>query len=199
MTSPASSDNIEAPNLPPTIPETIVPAETDAPSGPEVTENPDADPEGEASHSDQAGAYNPVTGEINWDCPCLGGMAHGPCGPQFREAFSCFIFSEEEPKGINCVDKFKNMQTCFREHPELYGDGMLELFAFLHLLIFFPEIMDDDEDQDPLPELEGGVPSPVYAFEESKTTEAVNTPPNTPTTTSTVSQAQLDQSHASSS
>lgn len=26
----------------------------------------------------QEGAFNPETGEINWDCPCLGGMAHGP-------------------------------------------------------------------------------------------------------------------------
>jgi len=24
------------------------------------------------------GAFNPETGEINWDCPCLGGMAQGP-------------------------------------------------------------------------------------------------------------------------
>jgi len=24
------------------------------------------------------GAFNEETGEINWDCPCLGGMAHGP-------------------------------------------------------------------------------------------------------------------------
>lgn len=77
------------------------------------------------------GAFNPVTGEINWDCPCLGGMAHGPCGPEFREAFSCFVFSEEEPKGINCVEKFKGMQTCFREHPEIYGDGMNLSFLFL--------------------------------------------------------------------
>jgi len=29
-------------------------------------------------------------GEINWDCPCLGGAAHGPCGTEFRDAFSCF-------------------------------------------------------------------------------------------------------------
>lgn len=26
----------------------------------------------------QQGAFNEETGEINWDCPCLGGMAHGP-------------------------------------------------------------------------------------------------------------------------
>ncbi|KAJ3724592.1 hypothetical protein C8R42DRAFT_662245 [Lentinula raphanica] len=52
-------------------------------------------------------------------------MAYGPCGPEFREAFSCFIYSEEEPKGINCVEKFQAMQNCFRAHPEVYADGML--------------------------------------------------------------------------
>ena len=57
--------------------------------------------------SGQAGAFNPETGEINWDCPCLGGMAHGPCGENFKEAFSCFVFSKEEPKGLDCIDKFK--------------------------------------------------------------------------------------------
>ncbi|KAF5370691.1 hypothetical protein D9758_002004 [Tetrapyrgos nigripes] len=90
--------------------------------------------EGDASAQEASGgggAYNPVTGEINWDCPCLGGMAYGPCGPEFREAFSCFIYSEEEPKGINCVEKFQAMQTCFRAHPEVYAD----------------EIDDDEEEQ----------------------------------------------------
>jgi len=81
--------------------------------------------EGESSEPQPgAAAYDPETGEINWDCPCLGGMAHGPCGMQFREAFSCFVFSEEEPKGIDCVEKFKAMQDCFREHPEVYAEGM---------------------------------------------------------------------------
>ncbi|KAG9650527.1 hypothetical protein KCU64_g9036, partial [Aureobasidium melanogenum] len=69
----------------------------------------------------QQGAFNEETGEINWDCPCLGGMAYGPCGEQFREAFSCFVFSKEEPKGMDCIEKFKNMQNCFREHPDVYG------------------------------------------------------------------------------
>ncbi|OAP55443.1 hypothetical protein AYL99_10416 [Fonsecaea erecta] len=71
------------------------------------------------------GAFNPETGEINWDCPCLGGMAHGPCGPEFREAFSCFVFSKEEPKGMDCIDKFQNMQQCFQRYPEVYK-GELE-------------------------------------------------------------------------
>ncbi|CBQ73965.1 related to MIA40-mitochondrial intermembrane space protein, involved in import and assembly of intermembrane space proteins [Sporisorium reilianum SRZ2] len=70
----------------------------------------------------QQSAYDPETGEINWDCPCLGGMAHGPCGEQFKLAFSCFVYSEAEPKGIDCVDKFKAMQNCFRQHPDVYKD-----------------------------------------------------------------------------
>ena len=67
-------------------------------------------------------AYDERTGEINWDCPCLGGMAHGPCGEEFKQAFSCFVFSDADPKGIDCVDKFKLMQDCFRRNPEVYAD-----------------------------------------------------------------------------
>ncbi|KAH9838098.1 mitochondrial intermembrane space import and assembly protein 40-like [Teratosphaeria destructans] len=74
----------------------------------------------------QQGAFNEETGEINWDCPCLGGMAHGPCGEQFRAAFSCFVFSKEEPKGVECIEHFKTMQNCFREHPDVYGSELDE-------------------------------------------------------------------------
>ncbi|KAF9904577.1 Oxidoreductase [Linnemannia zychae] len=81
--------------------------------------------------SSQSAAFNPETGEINWDCPCLGGMAKPPCGDAFKEAFSCFVFSTEEPKGIECVEKFKAMQDCFRAHPENYADQL-----------------DDDEDDE---------------------------------------------------
>ncbi|CAO1621771.1 unnamed protein product [Parajaminaea phylloscopi] len=73
---------------------------------------------------DQQSAYDPSTGQINWDCPCLGGMAHGPCGNEFKEAFSCFVYSEGEPKGIECVDRFKLMQDCFRRHPEVYKEEL---------------------------------------------------------------------------
>lgn len=63
--------------------------------------------EGLEEDADQQGAFNPETGEINWDCPCLGGMAHGPCGEEFKAAFSCFVYSNEEPKGVECIEKFK--------------------------------------------------------------------------------------------
>ncbi|KAI5307646.1 Oxidoreductase [Ascosphaera atra] len=57
------------------------------------------------------GAFNEETGEINWDCPCLGGMAHGPCGEEFKAAFSCFVYSKEEPKGMDCIEKFKYVKN----------------------------------------------------------------------------------------
>jgi mitochondrial intermembrane space import and assembly protein 40 len=76
--------------------------------------------------SEGEGAFNPETGEINWDCPCLGGMAHGPCGPEFREAFSCFVFSKEEPKGMECIERFQSMRDCFQQHPEVYKDELMD-------------------------------------------------------------------------
>lgn len=59
-------------------------------------------------------------GDINWNCPCLGGMASGPCGSQFKDAFSCFHNSKEELKGSECIDDFRDMQECMQRYPELY-------------------------------------------------------------------------------
>ncbi|KAF2221076.1 hypothetical protein BDZ85DRAFT_266238 [Elsinoe ampelina] len=85
-------------------------------------------PEELEAEADQQGAFNEETGEINWDCPCLGGMAslEQPCGETFRAAFSCFVFSKEEPKGVDCIEKFKDMQECFRAHPDVYGTELDE-------------------------------------------------------------------------
>ena len=60
-------------------------------------------------------------GKINWNCPCLGGMATGPCGLEFREAFGCFHFSQADPKGSDCYDAFKTMQSCMTNYPALYA------------------------------------------------------------------------------
>mmetsp|Transcript_7558 Transcript_7558/g.7496 ORF Transcript_7558/g.7496 Transcript_7558/m.7496 type:complete len:247 (-) Transcript_7558:329-1069(-) len=110
--------------------ETKVPAEE---ANPETRTEVEGEGQKDGEESYEGAAYNPETGEINWDCPCLGGMAHGPCGEEFKEAFSCFIYSESEPKGIECIKKFENMRNCFREHPEHYKE---ELY--------------DDEEQEPL-------------------------------------------------
>merc|ERR1712036_72172 len=60
-------------------------------------------------------------GSINWDCPCLQGMAHGPCGEEFKDSFSCFQSSTAEPVGFDCVDKFTSMQKCFKQYPDIYN------------------------------------------------------------------------------
>ncbi|KAI3641682.1 hypothetical protein MIR68_000250 [Amoeboaphelidium protococcarum] len=91
-----------------------------------------------AGDRDEQSAYNPETKEINWDCPCLAGMADPalPCTPQFKEAFSCFVFSpdstEDRMKGAECVDLFKAMQDCFQKFPEAYAD----------------QLRDEDDDND---------------------------------------------------
>lgn len=62
-------------------------------------------------------------------------MAYGPCGEEFKEAFSCFVFSDQEPKGVDCIEKFKGMQDCFRRYPDVYEKGQqkngssVELFS----------------------------------------------------------------------
>ncbi|EFX04825.1 mitochondrial intermembrane space protein mia40 [Grosmannia clavigera kw1407] len=124
-------------------------------------------PEALEEEAGQQGAFNPETGEINWDCPCLGGMAHGPCGEDFKAAFSCFVYSEQEPKGMDCIDKFQHMQDCFRQHPDIYG----------------AEIADDKQEVDaqtPVPAEEGA----VAAIETSEPVPAVasNTTPAAPAT-----------------
>lgn len=60
-------------------------------------------------------------GDINWNCPCIGGTASGPCGFEFREAFSCFHYSKSETKGSECADKFTSLNACMSEFPTLYS------------------------------------------------------------------------------
>jgi intermembrane space import and assembly protein 40 len=100
-----------------------------------------AQEEAASNNSDPQSAVNKETGEINWDCPCLADMVKPPCGETFKAAFSCFVYSTTEPKGMDCVEKFREMQSCFKDYPEVYGR----------------EIDDDDEDEDGDKEESSGV------------------------------------------
>ena len=42
---------------------------------------------------------------------------------EFRDAFSCFHYSEADPKGSDCIDNFRTMQECMVNYPELYPVG----------------------------------------------------------------------------
>ncbi|KAM7359867.1 mitochondrial intermembrane space import and assembly protein 40-B [Cochliomyia hominivorax] len=90
-------------------------------------------------------------GEINWSCPCLGGMATGPCGVEFREAFSCFHYSEAEPKGSNCYEAFRTMQDCFTQYPSVYnksgssGDDDEEEEGGLNMAALNDDVKEDEK------------------------------------------------------
>ncbi|EFN58569.1 hypothetical protein CHLNCDRAFT_140714 [Chlorella variabilis] len=68
-------------------------------------------------------------------CPCLGelrrphwclpfarrtirDLKEGACGPTFVHAFGCFIRSEHEDKGMDCLEQFKAFQVCLQKNPE---------------------------------------------------------------------------------
>eukprot|EP00117_Sycon_ciliatum_P021018 scpid107149/ scgid18555/ Mitochondrial intermembrane space import and assembly protein 40; Coiled-coil-helix-coiled-coil-helix domain-containing protein 4 len=89
---------------------------------PEPASAENGDDDKDANDGVPEGAVLP-NGEINWDCPCLGDMPHGPCAEEFRAAFSCFIASTEEQKGSDCIEKFVTMTECTRRFPDLYPDS----------------------------------------------------------------------------
>lgn len=88
-------------------------------------------------------------------------MATGPCGVEFREAFSCFHYSEAEPKGSDCYDDFKTMQDCMSQYPTVYNQnsGDDEKNA-LGMDLGLDD--DDDDDEDPM------VPEHSHVAEDGK-------------------------------
>ncbi|XP_077232326.1 uncharacterized protein LOC143868723 [Tasmannia lanceolata] len=64
-------------------------------------------------------------GELNWTCPCLGGLPYGPCGFEFREFFGCIHKAQEsedpdKSRTQECFPKFAAMKECFSHFPKLY-------------------------------------------------------------------------------
>lgn len=67
-------------------------------------------------------------GEINWLCPCLGGLPYGPCGFEFRQFFECIHALQDDEgdkeassaKAQECFPKFASMKECFSKFPKLY-------------------------------------------------------------------------------
>lgn len=55
------------------------------------------------------------------NCPCIASMKEGSCGTLFTTAYRCFLESETSPKGMDCMDQFKSMQSCIGDHPDEYN------------------------------------------------------------------------------
>lgn len=79
------------------------------------------------------------------NCPCIASMKEGSCGDVFVTAYKCFLTSDTEPKGMDCMDGFKSMQQCLAEHPDEYNlnDD------------------DDEENADGLADMANPFPSPA--------------------------------------
>lgn len=73
-----------------------------------------------------AGFVQP-NGELNFGCPCVGGLHAGPCGYEMREFISCNFYNskdQEDPRGQNCEDKMFTMMQCIDKHEEYYKHKM---------------------------------------------------------------------------
>lgn len=114
--------NVEEPNMPELSkaePENFVLETNDTIKFQEQVENMKPLPHINAEHEP---AFDPNTGEINWDSPTLGGLAHGRCSDEFKMAFSCFVHSQTIPKGTDCIERFNKMQECFKSYPDFYSE-----------------------------------------------------------------------------
>lgn len=55
------------------------------------------------------------------ECPCVAELRDGPCGEAFTEAFLCFIKSQAEEKGSDCVSPFIALQKCIQENKDAFA------------------------------------------------------------------------------
>nr|GEW32746.1 mitochondrial intermembrane space import and assembly protein 40 homolog [Tanacetum cinerariifolium] len=60
------------------------------------------------------------------ECPCIQNLKKGPCGPQFTDAFKCFLMSTAEEKGSDCVQPFVALQKCIQTNPNAFPKDVLE-------------------------------------------------------------------------
>ena len=81
-------------------------------------------------------------------------MASGPCGEQFKSAFSCFHYSTEDVKGSDCVNQFRAMQECMQKYPDLYPQD--------------EEEEEEEEQQQPGEHSEETTPTEVTAAKEKE-------------------------------
>lgn len=85
------------------------------------------------------------SGEINWDCPCLDGLASSPCAETFKKSFTCFYYSKEEAKGSDCLPEFVAFKECMDENEDYFRKDSDE------------EKAEDDDGEEPS---DGGVDDP---------------------------------------
>lgn len=63
-------------------------------------------------------AIDKITGDINWNCHCMGNNTKGPCKHLFKSAFTCFVKNQTNPE--NCQLKINLMQECQNKFENFY-------------------------------------------------------------------------------
>ena len=81
----------------------------DAPITSETETTTEASSTEENSEAKPEGAFNPDTGEINWDCPCLGGMANALVVKNSRLPF---LASYTQKVSLRASTALKNFPVC---------------------------------------------------------------------------------------
>ncbi|BFI15283.1 mitochondrial intermembrane space import and assembly protein 40 [Marchantia polymorpha subsp. ruderalis] len=82
-------------------------------------------PEGSGEKQEEENESQEFRGDTDklLECPCLDGMKQGPCGPDFLEAFKCFILSKEPEKGADCEANFTTLETCLMANNDALKDA----------------------------------------------------------------------------
>ena len=52
----------------------------------------------------------------------MGNLPNGPCGPSFREAFSCWVENRDNDEGFaeHCFENFTKWEKCLGENRDIY-------------------------------------------------------------------------------
>lgn len=82
-------------------------------------------------------------------------MKDGSCGSQFLVVYECFLRSETNPQGSDCLDKFVAMHDCMKENPDEYD-------------------LDDDADADPAAKKD--IPKGEHPTQEASPTPILTSP-----------------------
>ena len=140
-------------------------------------------------------------------------MAHGPCGEEFRAAFSCFVYSKEEPKGMDCIDGFR-YAVLIADEPcplrtiksdlymtleteecadQMQNRGMQDCFR-LHPDVYNDELADPEPSEDDEPSIAGAVDAAVNGIAEDVPVSNVPISSNPPLTSSPSSAPEIPRS-----
>lgn len=112
----------------------------------------------------------------------MGNLPNGPCGPSFREAFSCWVENRDNDQGFadNCFDNFTSWEKCLGENRDIYkqsGDDQPSDASRSEVVATEPELPSENKSQlqDDIKSIEND--SQEVAIKETRAIAAASTSP----------------------